>query len=103
MASKDEPRTPRHVILRGSQELAAGRPQNLRRGRERVATGTPEDASDPLALTMVRARFAVRLFGRSKARARPAAERKAAGTQPPVPPAPTPTPGLPQTLSLRPP
>ena len=45
---------------------------NLRRGRERVATGTPEDASDRPALTMVRARLAVRLPGRSKARAGPA-------------------------------
>ena len=51
--------------------LPAGRSKNLRRGRERVATGTPVDASDRRALTMFRARFAVRLPGRSKVRVRP--------------------------------
>ena len=45
--------------------------RTLRRGRERVARGTPEDASGRRAPTMVQARFAVRLPGRSKARARP--------------------------------
>src|SRR5258708_17165430 len=50
----------------------------LRFGRERAATGTPEDASDRQVRTMVQARFAVRVPGRSKASARPQ-ERPAGG------------------------
>src|SRR5258706_9807433 len=53
---------------RPANGLPAGRSQNLRRGRERVATGTPEDASDRRALTMGRARVVVGQAWRSTER-----------------------------------